>query len=309
MKDFLKAKFSAVKALQDSAAPDNIEYLPAGEHVAYCTLNDFPVELKVVITEETAKVLQGSLAEVLELFNKGEISRPFVDFDHLGGRAAAFPESIYWEDGVRLKLSWTRAGKEAVENKEYSYFSPEFFVDKETFEVRGVNWPGAIGALCNIPAFQTIEKIAATLNPKGTTTMTEEEKKKMEELETSVKDKDAEIAALKAADAEKDKAASDAKTAAETEKQKAEAARKASIETSVDLLIAAKRVKPEGKDALVNAAMATADGGKALFAAIPDAAPGRAPIQAKQTDDADAKKADGIARAAAGFNKQLKAKE
>jgi phage I-like protein len=45
-----------------------------------------------------------------------------------------------------LELEWTRSGKEAIEDRDYSYFSLMFLADKEGRPV-GLPAAGAIGAL------------------------------------------------------------------------------------------------------------------------------------------------------------------
>jgi hypothetical protein len=87
--------------------------------------------------------------------------RPYVDFDHVGGAAAALPKRFYWTDeGVMLELDWTNAGKTAVSGRDYSYFSPTFLLD-ESGDPAGLPQAGSIGSLVNNPAFRSIRRIAA----------------------------------------------------------------------------------------------------------------------------------------------------
>lgn len=280
--EIVRAKLEGFTSSLNSDTPDNIEYLPAGEHIACCSLNGKPFKLKINITEETAKVLAASLEKVLADYAAGKCSRPFIDFDHRGERAAAIPQEIFWDNGVRLKLEWTAAGKAAVDGKEYSYFSPEFLFNKDTGEVLGVNDIGAIGALCNTPAFQAIEKISATQNiNQGDNMPTEEDMKKKDEriaeLEASIAEKDKELEAIKAQLEEKEKAVEASENEKKEVEEKLEAVRKTGIESTVDSLIAAGRAKAEGKDALVKAALASEDNGKAIFDSLPERVLGAKP--------------------------------
>jgi phage I-like protein len=68
--------------------------------------------------------LQRLLAEARER----KRSRPFIDFDHQGKEAAAIPVKFIWDEGIRLEVEWTSAGREAIAGRTYSYFSPEFIL-------------------------------------------------------------------------------------------------------------------------------------------------------------------------------------
>ena len=160
MKKYLiKANLSTSAVDIENGVPSSIEYMPAGIHTIQCSVNGKAKEITVEVTEATAQQLQASLEAILAQFEAGQMSKPFIDFDHKGEKAAAFPIKFYWENGVRLELEWTQAGREAIAEKIYNYFSPEWFMSDNSVAIAS---PGAIGALCNVPAFQTIEKISST---------------------------------------------------------------------------------------------------------------------------------------------------
>ena len=48
--------------------------------------------------------MQKSLDDAFAQFDAGEASKPFLDFDHEGKRAAAYPRRFFWKDGLRLEL-------------------------------------------------------------------------------------------------------------------------------------------------------------------------------------------------------------
>lgn len=313
MKKYLiKANLSSAAVDIEGGVPSSIEYMPAGTHTICCSVNDKPKEITVEVTESTAQQLQASLEAALALFEAGEMSKPFIDFDHKGEQAAAFPVKFFWDDGVRLEVKWTDAGKEAVEKKEYNYFSPQWFMSKDGRVA--VSSPGAIGALCNVPAFQKIEKISSIQtkdkempdqdkqNPKGEKTVEQleaelaSEKEKCATLQAQLDglQKEKETADTKVADVEKEK---------EAEVQKAEALRKELVESRVDALVKAGRVAASGKAAMVSAALATADNGAAMFAAIPERA--SASISPVGNPGKATESLSGVDRAARGFSAML----
>jgi phage I-like protein len=133
-----------------------IQYMPAGRTTINPSVNGQAKELTVNVTEKTAAALQLDLQKLLR-----QNVRPYVDFDHVGGAAAAIPKRFYWTDeGVMLELDWTNAGRTAVSGRDYSYFSPTFFVS-EAGDPSGLPQSGAIGSLVNNPAFRSIRRIAA----------------------------------------------------------------------------------------------------------------------------------------------------
>lgn len=158
-----RAFSTASIAPSPDALPDSIEWMPAGRHLVYCTRDDEPAEVEIEATEADAAKLNEQLQAARKLADEGKASRPFIDFDHEGGEAAAIPVEFFWQDGIRVRVEWTKAGAEAVQGRVYSYFSPEFFADKSG-RVTAIPEVGPIGALVNTPAFQRIERLAANLS-------------------------------------------------------------------------------------------------------------------------------------------------
>ncbi|HOG92887.1 MAG TPA: phage protease [Opitutaceae bacterium] len=158
-----RAFSTASIAPSPDALPDSIEWMPAGRHLVCCTRDDEPAEVEIEATEADAAKLNEQLQAARKLADEGKASRPFIDFDHEGGEAAAIPVEFFWQDGIRVRVEWTKAGAEAVQGRVYSYFSPEFFADKSG-RVTAIPEVGPIGALVNTPAFQRIERLAANLS-------------------------------------------------------------------------------------------------------------------------------------------------
>lgn len=158
-----RAFSTASIAPSPDAIPDSIEWMPAGRHLVCCTRDDEPAEVEIEATEADAAKLNEQLQAARKLADEGKASRPFIDFDHEGGEAAAIPVEFFWQDGIRVRVEWTKAGADAVQGRVYSYFSPEFFADKSG-RVTAIPEVGPIGALVNTPAFQRIERLAANLS-------------------------------------------------------------------------------------------------------------------------------------------------
>lgn len=138
--------------------PESVMFMPAGSSEISPSVNGQAKKISISVTRETADLLQSELDQLLR-----ENVRPYIDFNHESGAAAAIPKRFTWRDGegVYLELDWSGAGKNAVAGRDYSYFSPTFLLD-ESGHPAGLPASGAIGALTNNPAFRQIKKIAAT---------------------------------------------------------------------------------------------------------------------------------------------------
>lgn len=141
--------------------------MPAGAHTVNASLDGEPSEVTCECSEADAQRLNAQLQSLMALASDGKASRPFIDFDHEGKEAAAIPVEFFWQDGIRLKVEWTAEGAEALRGRVYSYFSPEFMLGDDGHP-SSLPQVGPIGALVNTPAFQNIERLAASrTNPEG----------------------------------------------------------------------------------------------------------------------------------------------
>jgi hypothetical protein len=136
---------------------ESIVYLPEGTHEIAATVNGKPAKRKVTIDDR----ILASFATDLQSRQSRNV-RPFAGFDHKAGPASFIPKEFRYESGVGLVLDveWTQAGKSAVEGKDYSYFSPAFLLRNGI--PTGLPTHGEIGSLVNEPAFEAMEKIAAS---------------------------------------------------------------------------------------------------------------------------------------------------
>jgi hypothetical protein len=241
----------------DWKLPTSLEWAPAGRSLINATKGN-SAWTGIVITEpRDADRLNTHLQQLLAEAKTGARSRPYVDFDHDGGQAAAIPLRFYWENGIRLEVEWTSAGRDALAGRTYSYFSPEFLLGDDDHP-ESLPVPGSIGSLVNTPAFQRIERLAAA-NQKPTTHMP----KLIDSLVAAglvpdgvtgaAKDR-TENAALKAKLGEM-----------ERREKEAEEKRKEEIEAEVDEAIKAGRCDPETRDIVVQAIMVDGEKGRKLI--------------------------------------------
>lgn len=81
--------------------------------------------------------------------------KPWIDFNHDDAEAAGWVEGFSWDPtrGIIAKVSWTPAGKQALEEKRFRSFSPAFMVEKNSGALRGIYERHAAGGLVNAPAF------------------------------------------------------------------------------------------------------------------------------------------------------------
>jgi len=152
----------------EGKAPAAIVFFPKGSNTAMASRAGKPFEVTVNATMELAGILNAQLQEARNNASAGTASRPFIDFGHKKDAASAIPTEIYWDEdlGVMCSVEWTKSGKEAIEGKDFSYFSPEFLPDGKDAAILRI--PGPIGGLVNTPAFQTIGPIAASLTTNTT---------------------------------------------------------------------------------------------------------------------------------------------
>lgn len=135
-------------------------YLPEGTHEIQASVNGKAATRSVTVGPDSLAPLVEALAA-----RHARNVRPFGGFDHKeGGPASFIPKGFSYRPGkgVMLEVEWTEAGMNAVKGRNYSYFSPSFFRDKATGSPIGLPLHGEIGSLVNEPAFESIERIAAS---------------------------------------------------------------------------------------------------------------------------------------------------
>ncbi len=157
IRSMVDSKVSAAFVQSVENGVQSIVYLPEGNHQITATKNGQPAKLDVSVDSECLAYFAQDLTD-----RQSQNVRPFAGFDHKPGPASFIPLEFRYEDGLGLVLDveWTSAGKEAIEGKTYSYFSPTFLLGKDNKPI-GLPDNGEIGSLVNDPAFQSIPRIAA----------------------------------------------------------------------------------------------------------------------------------------------------
>lgn len=145
----------------NGSAPKALLWAPKGEHTIKCSLNGKPGSCAVSVTADCVPRLNADLDAKLN-----NNVKPVGLYDHEMGAASYRPARFVWDEekGVVLELEgWTERGRKDVEGGNYAYHSPRFRRDKGTGEVLGL-LPDSIevGSLVNDPAFDDIERIAAS---------------------------------------------------------------------------------------------------------------------------------------------------
>lgn len=141
-------------------------WMPGGLHALVATRGDAPVQLRLCVDKETARVLQNQW----EFHSSASRQRPFFDFDHRGEAASAWPTAFVWleqpEPGVYARVEWSAAGAEAVNGRIYRAFSPSFLID-DGDPARVTGAPLNMGGLVNDPAFQQMRPLWAVQSRSG----------------------------------------------------------------------------------------------------------------------------------------------
>lgn len=156
--------FNLVLAMNQDGSPSaSIVFIPEGKNVITPSVNGKAKTITVNLNDNNGESIAAKFNQDLQKRLSGGV-RPIFDFDHKEtGPASAIPKSFRYEKGkgIVAEIEWTGAGKDAIEAKNYSYFSPCFKLG-ENGEPVGLPEFGALGALVNDPAFRTIPRIAAS---------------------------------------------------------------------------------------------------------------------------------------------------
>lgn len=154
------AMTSAISAVP--GVPNEIVYLPEGEHDITPTVNGKAQRIKVRVPADKGEAIAAKLQAALADRQKQNV-RPWFDFEHKSGKASAIPTAFRYEagKGIMASVEWTGAGKAAIEGKDFSYLSPTFLID-DSGHPSGLPSRGPLAALVNEPAFREIPRIAAS---------------------------------------------------------------------------------------------------------------------------------------------------
>lgn len=138
--------------------PEWLMWMPAGIHnISANRADGAPWEGTVNVTRDTAALVARRIRELT-----AESKRPYLDFDHEGKAASAWPIDAAWQDspapGVYVRVEWSKPGQEAIAGKTHRSFSPSFFVDASG-NVSDI--PLDMGGLVNDQAFHAMKPFFA----------------------------------------------------------------------------------------------------------------------------------------------------
>lgn len=153
---------AALAAAIGDGAPDEIVFLPEGKHEITPWVDGKPQPVVVNVPPARGVEIAASLQTALEARQKSNV-RPWFDFEHKRGAASALPKSFRYEPGkgVMVAVDWTRAGREAIEGRDFSYLSPVFLLGDDGIP-DGLPERGPLAGILNEPAFREIPRIAAS---------------------------------------------------------------------------------------------------------------------------------------------------
>lgn len=169
--------------------PDDIQWMPPGRHTITPFVDGEAKEMEIVVDAALASTVEDQFRRLKASATAGQADLPYLDFGHQDGAAAAHVESLYWggadpkSGGIRAKVIWTKAGREALEGRSFRRFSPSWFSDKETGGFLGIG--ENLGGLVNRAAFRTIQPVIARGGQTSEQPMTEAEKKELSQLITA----------------------------------------------------------------------------------------------------------------------------
>ncbi len=140
-----------------------VVYLPEGVHDISASVNDKPGTRRISVTAACVPLLQRDLERMETAATVGEGPHLCGYFDHKSGPRSFLPRGFRWEKGlgVILDVDWTEAGWNAIEGKNYAYFSPRFAADEDGHPTGLLPWGVEIGSLVNDPAFRCMNEICA----------------------------------------------------------------------------------------------------------------------------------------------------
>ena len=143
----------------------DIQWMPPGKQSPNCFVNGKSRKLNFTVQAKHAELFNAVLQLHRSMAAAGDGDVPYFDFNHEDGARSGEPTEFYWagddpkRGGIRAKGKWSGSGKQALINRDYRRFSPEWVFDPKTEEPVwiGVN----LGGLVNKAAFRGIQAVVA----------------------------------------------------------------------------------------------------------------------------------------------------
>lgn len=192
---FLQARLAeglpVVGVADAGGLPDEIQWMPPGRHTITPYVDGKPKEVTIIVDAQLAERVAGQLSALRAAAERGEGDVPFLDFNHEDGAASAEVTALRWagtdpkNGGIRASVTWTKAGRDALEGRTFRRFSPQWLSDPTSLEPVGIGVN--LGGLVNRAAFTRIQPVVAkhgVAHPLNQP-MTEQEKQDLTQLITA----------------------------------------------------------------------------------------------------------------------------
>lgn len=165
-----RARFVSIEPLPAKAGPIgdafDIQWMPPGRQTPNGSIDGEPFAMDFIVSSRHADICNRELQARRAQAAAGEGDIPYFDFNHDDAARSGEPELLYWagehpkQGGIRAKGKWSGSGKQALINRDYRRFSPQWTPNKgrggEPLGI-GVN----LGGLVNRAAFQGIQSVIA----------------------------------------------------------------------------------------------------------------------------------------------------
>lgn len=160
-----QAQTSSVVVMDENKLPDSIQWMPPGRHSIMPHVEGTPRRVIINVTPELADSYNRQLQQIRAKAKAGEGDEPYFDFDHKDEARSAEVTELYWagdhptNGGIRARVIWTAAGRDAILGRNYRRFSPQWLLDPDTLQPLYIEQN--LGGLVNRAAFKTIAPVVA----------------------------------------------------------------------------------------------------------------------------------------------------
>jgi hypothetical protein len=154
--------------------PDDIQWMPPGRHTITPLVGEKPTTFTLEVNAALAARVSAEFETLRTRAAAGEGDVPYLDFNHQDQAASAEVLDLYWAGdhaktgGIRAKVKWTKAGRDALEGRSFRRFSPQWYSHPDTHEFQTI--AENLGGLVNRAAFSTIQPVVAQRGDHNTTT-------------------------------------------------------------------------------------------------------------------------------------------
>jgi hypothetical protein len=121
--------------------------------------------LRFTVTARLAEQFNQELQDYRADAKAGTGDEPYLDFNHADAERSAEVTELYWggddpkTGGIRARVAWSSAGKDAILGKVYRRFSPSWDFDAANDQPIGIQLN--LGGFVNRAAFKTIAPVVA----------------------------------------------------------------------------------------------------------------------------------------------------